>query len=92
MHMKYLEDKDSLLMTIKDWLIYHQSSLVYHKYKDLLIAKNAFDLMIYEEIIWEVKPTIIIEIGSSQGGSALWLADRAKMLLSDIEKKSNETK
>ena len=42
------------------------------------MIKNPFDLISYEEILWEIKPDIIIEIGSAHGGFALWLADRMK--------------
>jgi cephalosporin hydroxylase len=81
--MIYLEDGSFLSTTIKDWITYHQNSLVYLKYKGLSMIKNPFDLIVYDEIIWDVRPTIIIEIGSDHGGFALWLADHAKMLLSD---------
>ena len=36
--------------------------------------KNPSDLWIYQEILWDVKPDLIIETGTNQGGSALYFA------------------
>ena len=44
------------------------------------MIKNPFDLIIYEEILWELKPTVIIEIGNAFGGFTLWLQDRMRMI------------
>lgn len=38
------------------------------------VAKCPLDLWVYQEIIREMKPDIIIETGTAQGGSALFLA------------------
>lgn len=79
MDKKYLED--SLGMTVEKWLYYHQNNLHFHqKYRGLNMIKNPFDLVVYEEILWELKPTVIIEIGNAFGGFSLWLADRMKMI------------
>lgn len=45
-------------------------------YKDLLFFKTPFDLQLYSSLIWELRPATIIEFGSLQGGSALWLSDQ----------------
>jgi len=45
------------------------------------ILKNPLDLWVYQEIIWDLKPTLIIETGTAYGGSALYFArqlDRLK--------------
>lgn len=49
----------------------------HHKllYKDVPIIKCPFDYVIYQMILWEVKPDLIIEIGTNTGGSALYFAD-----------------
>ena len=49
----------------------------HHKllYKDVPIIKCPFDYVIYQMILWEVKPDLIIEIGTNWGGSALYFAD-----------------
>ena len=36
--------------------------------------KCPLDLWIYQEILWEMKPDLIIECGTAHGGSALFLA------------------
>jgi cephalosporin hydroxylase len=46
----------------------------YH-YRGIPMIKNPFDFAIYPLLIWDRKPRTIIEIGSKDGGSALWLAD-----------------
>ena len=44
-------------------------------YRGVSCIKSPFDYVIYQMIIEEVKPDLIIEIGSFEGGSALYLAD-----------------
>lgn len=78
MEKKTLEN--SLDLTIGEWLYYHQENLHFkQKYRDLKMKKNPFDLVIYEEIIWEIKPNVIVEIGSAFGGFTLWLLDRMRI-------------
>jgi cephalosporin hydroxylase len=38
------------------------------------LLKNPLDLWVYQDIIWDLKPTLIIETGTAFGGSALWFA------------------
>lgn len=79
MNEKFLED--SLSMSVKEWLYYHQNNLHFNqKYRGLNMIKNPFDLVVYEEILWELKPTVIIEIGNAFGGFSLWLSDRMKTI------------
>jgi len=49
----------------------------HHKvtYRGVKTIKCPFDFVIYQMIIFEVKPDLIIEIGTNNGGSALYLAD-----------------
>lgn len=44
-------------------------------YKGIPCIKCPFDYVLYQMIIEEVKPDLIIEIGTNQGGSALYYAD-----------------
>ncbi len=44
-------------------------------YKGVSAIKCPFDYVLYQMLIWEVKPDVIIEIGTNKGGSALYLAD-----------------
>ena len=49
-------------------------------WKEIPIYKTVFDLAIYPMMLQEIKPDIIIELGSGSGGSAIWLADTAAAL------------
>lgn len=57
--------------------------------------KCPLDLWVYQEIIYETRPDIIIETGTAAGGSALFLASicdllgRGEIISIDIEKKKN---
>ncbi len=44
-------------------------------YKGIPAIKCPFDYVLYQMIIWEVKPDLVIEIGTNKGGSTLYLAD-----------------
>ncbi|MBY5950854.1 cephalosporin hydroxylase family protein [Algoriphagus marincola] len=44
-------------------------------YRGVPCVKCPFDYVLYQMIIEEVKPDLIIEIGTNKGGSALYLAD-----------------
>jgi cephalosporin hydroxylase len=44
-------------------------------WKDFPILKDPFALAVYPQLLWELKPATIIELGAYMGGSALWLAD-----------------
>ena len=79
MDTKYLED--SLSMNIRDWLYYHQNNIHFkQQYRGLNMIKNPFDLLVYEEILWKLKPTVVIEIGNAFGGFSLWISDRMKLI------------
>lgn len=43
-------------------------------YQGVPILKSPLDLWVYQEIIWDLQPTLIIETGTAYGGSALYLA------------------
>ena len=43
------------------------------------MIKNCFDLIIVQQLLWEMKPQTVIEIGAYKGASALWAADMIKM-------------
>ena len=44
-------------------------------YKGIPAIKCPFDYVLYQMIVWETKPDLIIEIGTNKGGSTLYLAD-----------------
>jgi len=43
-------------------------------YRGIPTMKNPLDFWVYQEILWETKPDIIVEIGNLYGGSTLALA------------------
>lgn len=65
-------DKQSLA----GWLDYHQRQVVFDQvsWMGIPTLKNVLDLWIYQELIFKIKPDWIIEMGSFQGGSTLYLA------------------
>lgn len=80
-------------MTLREWSFYHSASIlgVPHSEEDergpirmtyfgIPMRKNPLDLWVCHEIIHEVKPDLIIEIGSAHGGSTLWLAHQLDLL------------
>lgn len=46
-----------------------------YAYRSVPMVKNPFDVALYPLLVWNLKPRTIIEIGSKDGGSALWLGD-----------------
>lgn len=44
------------------------------------VQKCPLDLWIYQEIIWQVKPDLIVETGTYKGGSALFMANICDLL------------
>jgi cephalosporin hydroxylase len=44
------------------------------------IQKCPLDLWIYQEILWELRPDLVVETGTFQGGSALFLASMCDLL------------
>lgn len=47
----------------------------YTTYRGVPMHKNPFDYVMYQMILNEVKPDLVIEIGTFGGGSALYMAD-----------------
>jgi cephalosporin hydroxylase len=45
-------------------------------YAGIPISKFPEDLRTYERLLWERKPSVVIEVGVRHGGSTLWLRDR----------------
>ena len=61
---------DSFLMSqgVKDCMTWRNSRL----------GKSIYDFALIPMIIWENKPATILEIGSGEGASAIWMADVCK--------------
>lgn len=66
--------EDALQMPLKDVLNVMQEKVIRSTYFGIPTMKSPTDFWIYQEIISEIKPDLIIEIGTFHGGSALALA------------------
>jgi cephalosporin hydroxylase len=71
----YMED--NLEMRLKHVLRIMQQGIIGEQahYCGVRTLKSPMDAWVYQEIIWELKPDTIIEIGNKWGGSALMLMD-----------------
>lgn len=69
-------------MTLAGWLDYHQKNVVFDKvsWMGIPTLKNVLDLWIYQELIYSLRPDLIIEMGSFKGGSTLYLAQMLEQL------------
>ena len=52
----------------------------FHKWKGLTLMKDPMTLSIYMMMIQELKPKTILEFGTYDGGSSLWMEDNIKSL------------
>jgi cephalosporin hydroxylase len=57
-----------------------QRGTMEYRYRGLPLLKNPFDLALYPLLLERTRPRTLIEIGSYQGGSAIWFADQAHLL------------
>jgi cephalosporin hydroxylase len=62
--------------TLAEWLIYHQQDVTFKdcSWMGIKAWKNPMDTWIYQEILHEVRPDVLVEIGSAYGGSTLYFA------------------
>ena len=47
-------------------------------WRGIAVGKSIYDFALYPMIIWENRPATILEIGSGEGASAIWMADLCK--------------
>ncbi|MBN2707234.1 MAG: class I SAM-dependent methyltransferase [Deltaproteobacteria bacterium] len=69
-------------LSLAAWLEDHQRRVVFNQvsWMGVPTLKNVLDLWIYQEIVVELRPDLIIEMGSFQGGSTLYLAHLLELL------------
>jgi len=69
-------------MTLSGWLDYHQKNVVFDKvsWMGIPTLKNVLDLWVYQELIYSLRPDLIIEMGSFKGGSTLYLAQMLEQI------------
>ncbi len=76
------EQAERLNMSLRQWILHHQQRVVFNdcRWMGVPTWKSPLDAWIYQEIIYEVKPAYIIEIGSAAGGSTLYFAHLLDLL------------
>ena len=62
-----------------------QQAVHHQRYRGRQLVKNPFDLAMYHQLLERLRPATIVEIGSKEGGSALWLAGLAAGLGVDTQ-------
>lgn len=45
----------------------------------MILMKGPFEIVTYQQLLWDVKPRTVLEIGANTGGSAVWFADTLRM-------------
>lgn len=62
---------------LRRWLIRYQTEVAFDRvtWMGVPARKNVLDAWVYQQIIHEVRPEIIIEIGNAEGGSTRYLAN-----------------
>jgi len=58
------------------------------RWKGVNIQKSVSDLWVLSEILYDIQPTLVIEFGTLNGGSALWFADTLRTML-EIENENH---
>jgi cephalosporin hydroxylase len=66
--------------TVFHYLTYSLGGFRHTYWLGVPIQKLPSDLWLYQEIIWETLPTLIIETGTNRGGSALFFANLFDLL------------
>ncbi len=90
----------SLIMRSFHWLYYRRSSQTWMNsfWMGVRTLKCPLDLWIYQEVLHETRPELIVETGTSSGGSALYLGclcdlfGRGEIVSIDIEEKEGRPK
>ena len=73
--------EDCMSMTLREWILFHNvMHRHYTRYKGRKVLKPPFDWIVLGDIIEDTNPQVIIEIGTFEGGAALWMADLVQSL------------
>ena len=48
-------------------------------WRGLALRKYPVDIVIVQQLLWELKPATVFEMGTHEGGSALWMSDMLRM-------------
>lgn len=66
--------------TIQSYWLARVSQHTNDVYAGTPISKFPEDLRVYEHLLWDMAPNVVIEIGIRHGGSGLWFRDRLRTL------------
>jgi len=62
--------------SLRDWMFWYSCNMAHTKtWKGVLTQKFPLDVWIYQEMIYEIKPQVIVELGTSEGGGSRLLQD-----------------
>ena len=61
-----------------DTLLMSQGVKDCNSWRGIALGKSVYDFALIPMIIWEHKPATILEIGSGEGASAIWMTDLCK--------------
>jgi cephalosporin hydroxylase len=77
--------KSILDWTVREWLEYHQRNVhqaaltgkaqLQQRWLGRPIWKNPMDCWVYQEILYDTQPELVIELGIAHGGNLLFMAD-----------------
>lgn len=67
---------------VRKWMIRYHKEVVFHRvsWMGVTARKMVLDAWVYQQIIYQTRPDIIIEIGNAEGGSTLYLAHLLDLL------------
>jgi len=66
--------------TVQDYWHRRAAQHVLDSYHGVGMSKFPEDLRVYEHLLWQMQPDVVIELGTHLGGSALWFADQLRGL------------
>ncbi len=70
--------------TLREWLYFH--NVMHRHYTSYLghkVLKPPFDWIVLGDILFDTRPEVVIEIGTFEGGTALWMAHQLDAMKSD---------
>ena len=71
-------------MTLREWIYFHNvMHRHYTHYRGRKMLKPPMDWVVLADIIDETSPEVVIEIGTFEGATALWMADHLDAIGSD---------
>lgn len=68
--------------TLGDYWLARVAAHTTDSYAGIALSKFPEDLRVYERLLWDFSPDVVIEIGAEHGASALWFRDRLATLAS----------